>query len=221
MPDLSASGAADDAPNPGGRTSALAQPVVAARSIGPLRVHCQTCTGTQYSIRLASEHLAGDEDVVWASDGRGMCRTCGDPLSARVGGWQIPLRATCTGCGSPLIKRQVKWCSKPGLGFNSICSVAWSNPSLLVRELLELQDNLCGICCLPVDHWGACEVDHVVALSTGGARTVDNLRSCHRSCNQTKKARTLAETRQRLGIDHDELLARTADASPTAKRLLR
>ena len=202
------------------RTPAHPGATITERSLRSLRVHCPACTRSDSSLRLGDDQLADDDDVVWTIEGRGLCRACGGQLSARVGGWQTLLRSTCTGCGSPLTRRQVKWCAKPAFGFNSICSVAWSKPSLLVRGLLELQDNLCGICCLPVKHWGGCEVDHVVPLSVGGPRTLDNLRSCHRACNQTKKARTLGDTRRRLGITGDEIIARTSGASPQAQRLL-
>ena len=191
------------------------------RSVASLRVHCPNCTGVAYGPHCEPEQLASDDDVVWTGDGRGMCRRCGEPLSAHVGGWQIPVRSTCRGCGGPLAKRQVQWCGRSGFGYNSLCSVAWSSPRLLLRGLIELQERRCGVCCLPIEHWAHCEVDHRVPLAAGGARTLDNLRAAHRVCNQAKKAHTLAQARRRLGVGSVELKSRLAEVSPAARRLLR
>ena len=140
-----------------------------------------------------------------------------------MGGWVVDFRGTCLGCGDPLTGRQVKWCAKSGMGWQKICSVAWHNPSLLTGPLLRLQQGLCGVCCRPLEgkDLHRMEVDHVVPRSHGGALTVENLRTTHRECNQLKKARSLGETRLRMGLTDTEILRRLAGADAATVALLR
>ena len=193
------------------------------RSLSSLKVYCRSCSpGGLWGASV------GDGDVVWTDDGRGMCSHCGEQLSVSVGGWATPLRSTCLGCGAQLTGRQVKWCNTEALGEKNVCAVAWSEPSSLGPALLDLQEGLCGICCLPVPartRWHhnthVMEVDHVVPLSAGGARTVGNLRACHRACNQVKGEHSMATARRLLHLTEAKIARRTADCEPEAQRLLR
>ena len=107
--------------------------------------------------------------------------------------------------------------------WSKACSVAWANPSLLAGELLAQQQGLCGICCRPftTEERMRVEVDHVVPVSKGGPRVIENLRTTHRACNQTKKAQPLLEARIDLGLTDTEVLRRLAGAEPGTVELLK
>ena len=161
--------------------------------------------------------------ILWADDGCARCPDCGHQLDAEIGGWVKPLRWRCLGCGDPLNGRQVKWCNRKFGRWSKACSVAWDNPSLLASELLRRQQGLCGICVLPIaveDRW-CMEIDHVVPVSKGGPRVIENLRTAHRACNQAKKAQPLLEARINLGLTDTEVLRRLVGAEPRTVELLR
>ena len=174
--------------------------------------------------RLPDEFVPRDGDrILWADDGCARCPDCGHQLNAEIGGWVKPLRWRCLGCGDPLNSRQVKWCNRKFGRWSKACSIAWANPSLLAGELLAQQQGLCGICCRPftTEERMRVEVDHVVPVSKGGPRVIENLRTTHRACNQAKKARPLLEARIDLGLTDTEVLRRLAGAEPRTVELLR
>lgn len=62
------------------------------------------------------------------------------------------------------------------------------------RHVLLAHDGLCHVC----GHHGADQVDHVVALTEGGADTLDNLRPIHAEpCHREKTAAEAARARSR------------------------
>lgn len=68
------------------------------------------------------------------------------------------------------------------------------------RRSLKAQRGPCGICREPIDyalpylHPMGFVADHVVPLARGGADTLDNKQSAHRSCNERKGAKLGYET---------------------------
>ena len=209
-----------------------------SRPLGTFNAYCPNCFPMW---RLDSEP-ASDEQVSWTDDGRGVCADCGTQMQVAHGGWRVPLRSACLGCGVRLKGRQLKWCNQPGFGEKNLCAVAWAAPGELRWALTRHQEHLCGICCLPLDReppagehpaagkphtsrrgvdlrWFP-EVDHVVPLAAGGARTIDNLLAAHKACNQAKSDLPLAEARLRLGAGPEVVAARLASAGDHVRRML-
>ena len=205
---------------------------VTRRVYPSLRVHCPQCDlcptttnrlGSEAAALLSDFEPRDGDRILWADDGCARCPDCGHQLNAEIGGWVKPLRWQCLGCGDPLNGRQVKWCNRKFGRWSKACSIAWANPSLLASELLAQQQGLCGICCRPftTEERMRVEVDHVVPVSKGGPRVIENLRTTHRVCNQAKKARSLIEARIDLGLTDTEVLRRLAGAEPRTVEMLR
>ena len=110
-------------------------------------------------------------------------------------------RYDCKGCGELLIRRQERWCSRR-------CAIIYFTPNYLGAELWDLQFGRCGICLLAIPRVLDAEVDHVEPLAGGGSRSLDNLLITHKACNQSKKAKSLADARRDLGITPHDIAVR-------------
>lgn len=61
-----------------------------------------------------------------------------------------------------------------------------------IRRTLQARGDDCGICGQPIDydlpqyHPLSFEVDHVLPISLGGTKTIDNSRASHRHCNRQR-----------------------------------
>jgi len=73
------------------------------------------------------------------------------------------------------------------------------------RARIRATKAACGICGRPIDYLlphddpMSFTVDHIIPLAKGGADRIDNKQAAHRTCNSTKRARTVAPIVRRSG----------------------
>jgi len=84
----------------------------------------------------------------------------------------------------------------------------WKPTDELKHQLFHEQDGCCALCCEPMNEADVLDADclqveHLLPVSKGGGHEDSNLVLSHRTCNQEKAAKTIAELiawRARVGL---------------------
>lgn len=105
--------------------------------------------------------------------------------------------------------------------FNTDGSRQYQHIDRVIRRRLRTRQDPCGICGNPIDyslpqyHPLAFEVDHIVPISRGGLKTIDNSRASHRRCNR-QRSNTIDADAIAAGAEPEPDTPTTSRGKPTA-----